>query len=90
MDGLELTRLLRARHSSAAMPIIIVTACGGPKQWKRLAALGADRFLVKPVVMDDIVALVCRVLGQRSNDASARLGRQANEGRSPVDCGVPA
>jgi serine/threonine protein kinase len=72
LDGIELTRLLRARHSSAAMPIIIVTASGGPKQWKRLAALGADRFLVKPVVMDDIVALVCRVLGKRANNAPVR------------------
>jgi serine/threonine protein kinase len=90
LDGLELTRLLRARHSSAAMPIIIVTACGGPKQWKRLAALGADRFLVKPVVMDDIVALVCRVLGRPSNGASAKPARAVKEAGSRVDCGVPA
>jgi serine/threonine protein kinase len=67
LDGLELTRLLRARNSSATMPIIILTACGGPEEWRRLAALGADRFLVKPVVMDDLVVLVRRVLGERSS-----------------------
>jgi eukaryotic-like serine/threonine-protein kinase len=67
LDGLELTRLLRARNSSATMPIIILTACGGPDEWRRLAALGADRFLVKPVVMDDLVVLVRRVLGERSS-----------------------
>jgi serine/threonine-protein kinase len=68
IDGMELTGLLRARNVSAAMPIIILTACGGSEEWKHLAALGADRFLVKPVVMEDLVALVRRVLGERRSN----------------------
>jgi serine/threonine-protein kinase len=66
MDGIELTERLRARSSSADMPIIVVTASGGSDEWRRLAALGADRFLVKPVVLDDLVALVRRVLRERA------------------------
>jgi serine/threonine-protein kinase len=66
MNGIELTALLRARSSSASMPIIILTASGGSDEWRRLAALGADRLLLKPVVMDDLVALVRRVLSERS------------------------
>jgi serine/threonine protein kinase len=67
IDGMELTKLLRARGSSATMPIIILTASGGPAEWRRLAALGADRLLVKPVVFDDVVAVVRRTLGERSS-----------------------
>ncbi len=65
MNGIELTAHLRARPQSATMPIIVVTASGGSDDWRRLAELGADRLLVKPVVMDDLVLLVRRVLGER-------------------------
>jgi serine/threonine-protein kinase len=37
MDGIELTERLRARSSSATMPIIVVTASGGSDEWRRLA-----------------------------------------------------
>jgi serine/threonine protein kinase len=74
IDGTELTGLLRARNSSAAMPIIILTASGGSEEWRRLSALGADRFLLKPVVMDDLATLVRRVLGERSHRARASAG----------------
>ncbi|MGH7436734.1 MAG: response regulator, partial [Polyangiaceae bacterium] len=65
MDGLELTARLRAYPDSATVPIIVVTASGGSDDWRRLAELGADRLLVKPVVMEDLVLLVRRVLGER-------------------------
>lgn len=66
MNGIELTATLRARPHSARMPIIVVTASGGADEWKRLAELGADRLLLKPIVMDDLVVLMRRVLGERS------------------------
>jgi serine/threonine-protein kinase len=66
LDGLELTGLLRARESSATMPIIVLTASGGPEEWKRLSAMGADRFLVKPVNLHDVVAMVRRALQERN------------------------
>jgi len=62
LDGLALTQRFREKVSSAAMPIIILTGSGGPDEWTRLAALGADRFLVKPVITADLVDLIRRVI----------------------------
>jgi DNA-binding response OmpR family regulator len=66
LDGLELTGLLRARDTATRVPIIVLTAEGGADEWRRLAALGADGFLVKPVHPADVVTLVRRALADRS------------------------
>ena len=34
--------------------ILVMTGSGGPDEWKRLSAMGADRFLVKPVNLEDV------------------------------------
>jgi CheY-like chemotaxis protein len=65
MGGMELTSRLRARANTVDMPIIVLTGSGGSEEWERLAALGADRLLLKPVVMDDLVDLMRRVLDER-------------------------
>lgn len=67
MDGLELTKRLRANEGTRTMPILVVTASGGPNEWKELSALGADGFLVKPVNMTDVVTLVRRALEERTS-----------------------
>jgi DNA-binding response OmpR family regulator len=69
LDGLELTRLIRERSASADIPIIVLTASGGADEWQEFLACGADRMLVKPVVLDDVVALVRRVLQERRSNA---------------------
>ena len=69
LDGMELTKILRTRASAAAMPIIVLTASGGPDEWRQLSALGADRLLVKPVHLEDVVALVRRALKERTSGA---------------------
>ena len=46
---------LRSRPDAKNAPIIVMTASGGPQEWKLLSSLGADRFLVKPVNLDDVV-----------------------------------
>jgi len=65
LDGMELTGLLRARHAARGVPILVITANGGAAEWKRLSAMGADGFLVKPVNMKDVVTLVRRALDER-------------------------
>ncbi len=70
LDGLELTTLLRERDPLAAIPILVLTASGGAEEWRQLAAQGADRLLVKPVVLDDVVALVRRSLNEKSRRSS--------------------
>ena len=72
LDGMQLTALLRERDPNATVPIIVLTASGGPKEWAELAAMGADRFFVKPVVVDDVVAMVRRCLRERSGSRPPR------------------
>jgi len=66
VGGMELTGRLRERDGSESVPILVLTASGGPMEWKRLAAMGADGFLVKPVNLKDVVTLVRRSLSDRS------------------------
>ena len=63
MDGAKLTLLLV--ESSARTPIIVLTAAGGPREWQRLSAIGADAFLVKPVNADDVELVIRRTLKSR-------------------------
>lgn len=69
LDGMELTALIRSRELTSRVPILVLTASGTPKDWQRLSALGADRFLVKPVVFDDVATLVRRSLRERSTSS---------------------
>jgi len=66
MNGMELTGLLRARDEAALTPIIVLTASGGPFEWKRLSQMGADGFLVKPVDLRDVITLVRRAIADRA------------------------
>ena len=65
MDGTKLTVLLRAIDSAHRTPIIVLTAAGGPSEWKRLSAIGADAFLVKPVDAEDVELVIRRTLRAR-------------------------
>jgi eukaryotic-like serine/threonine-protein kinase len=67
LDGIAVTVLLRSRPASASVPILVLTASGGPNEWKLLSSLGADRFLVKPVDLDDVVAMVRKTVKDRSS-----------------------
>jgi two-component system phosphate regulon response regulator OmpR len=61
------TALLRARPNAQQVPIIVVSASGGPKEWTLLSSLGADRFLVKPVPLDDLISAIRRATRERSS-----------------------
>jgi serine/threonine protein kinase len=65
IDGAKLTLLLRSQDASQRTPIIVLTAAGGPREWQRLSAIGADAFLVKPVNADDVELLIRRTLRSR-------------------------
>ncbi|HSO33610.1 MAG TPA: protein kinase [Labilithrix sp.] len=73
MDGAKLTLLLRSVESSARTPIIVLTAAGGPREWQRLSAIGADAFLVKPVNADDVELVIRRTLKSRHTSPPAKL-----------------
>jgi serine/threonine-protein kinase len=82
LDGMQLTGLLRARDPDAEVPIIVVSASGGPADWKRLSAMGANRFLVKPVVLEDVVTMVRHVL--REHSVSRKLPKIASPSAHPL------
>jgi serine/threonine-protein kinase len=65
IGGSEVTELLRSRRSAQSVPIVVLTGSGGPAEWRRLAALGADGFLVKPVNIKDVATILRRVLAER-------------------------
>jgi CheY-like chemotaxis protein len=65
LDGIELTGLIRQRDPLAMIPILIMTASGASREWERLAAMGADRFFVKPIVVEDVVGVVRQLLKPR-------------------------
>jgi len=68
LDGVGVTAVLRSRPEAQNVPIIVMTASGGPQDWKLLSSLGADRFLVKPVNLDDVVATLRRAVRERSSN----------------------
>lgn len=63
VDGLELTRRLRAMPALAKMPIVITTAEDEPDVKKRFHQAGASAFLGKPVDTDALAALLRRLTG---------------------------
>jgi serine/threonine-protein kinase len=65
-DGMAVTRALRERPVGGDVPIVILTAAGGPSEWKHLRELGADRFLVKPVDLDDVMVIIRHLLRRRT------------------------
>jgi serine/threonine-protein kinase len=84
IDGMQLTERLRKDLTGARVPIIVLTGYGGSREWKHLAELGADGFLVKPVNAQDLAMLVRRVLADRSRDTPL-LSVPPESPREPVD-----
>jgi DNA-binding response OmpR family regulator len=62
IDGLEVCRLLRGRASSAAIPIIMVTARTSETDRVTGLELGADDYVTKPFSLRELVARVRAVL----------------------------
>jgi CheY-like chemotaxis protein len=75
LGGEAVTQSLRASETGRTMPIIVLTGSGGPAEWRHLLSLGADRFLVKPVSLDDLVTSVRHSLRERSRASEGPPGR---------------
>jgi eukaryotic-like serine/threonine-protein kinase len=71
LDGVAVTATLRSRPEARNVPIIVMTASGGPQEWKLLSSLGADRFLVKPVNLDDVIATLRNAVRERASTPPA-------------------
>ena len=63
MDGLELTRRLRARPATATLPIVLTSASVLTFDADAAAQAGSDAFLPKPFATGQLVELLTRLLG---------------------------
>jgi DNA-binding response OmpR family regulator len=85
IDGIEVCRLLRGRPTSAAIPIIMVTARTGESDRVSGLETGADDYVTKPFSLRELVARVRAVLRRPppTSDADRNTGYQ--RGRLAID-----
>lgn len=63
MDGITLTRSLRALPQFARTPIVLLTTESAPEKKAEGKAAGATGWIVKPFQQDQLLAVVSKVLG---------------------------
>jgi DNA-binding response OmpR family regulator len=85
IDGLEVCRLLRTRGSSAAIPIIMVTARTGESDRVAGLELGADDYVTKPFSLRELVARVKAVLRRPHKIAAADVPTTYKSGSVMID-----
>lgn len=62
MDGIELTKTLKADPNWQHVPILMVTTEADEEEKKRAAAAGVDDYLVKPANAEQITSSVKKIL----------------------------
>lgn len=62
MNGVELVAALRADARTEKVPVVVVSAIGGPTDWALLGRLGANAFLGKPFDPGQLTALARAVI----------------------------
>jgi len=70
LDGLEVLRHLRRDRRTAPVPIMILTAPRQDREVLAALALGADDYLVKPFIPDDLVARIAKLLERHGRSAA--------------------
>ena len=73
MSGFEVLEALSRNETTAAIPVLVLTARGDETDARRGLALGAKRYMSKPFDLRALIAEVRR-----------HLGEQAAEGRASV------
>ncbi len=62
MDGLKLIERIRAPHRARRPRVVVVTTGRATRDRERAVALGAEACLIKPVKLDEVAALVGKLL----------------------------
>ena len=65
MDGLEATILLKGDASTAAIPVIALTALAMKGDEERIRAAGCDGYIAKPMSYKEFLATVAAKLSER-------------------------
>ncbi len=72
MDGIELTRTLRADPNWSSLPILMVTTEADPEERERALQAGANGYIVKPVTAESVTQHIKAIL----HDFFAREGKE--------------
>lgn len=62
LDGWKVTEQLKANPTTAAIPVIVITAHAFPEDVERAARVGCDSFLTKPCEPRRVLEEVCKHL----------------------------
>jgi two-component system, OmpR family, phosphate regulon response regulator PhoB len=73
LSGIELCRRLRARPTTARLPIIMLTARGEEGERVRGLATGADDYIVKPFSLPELIARIGALLRRSSPERVAAV-----------------
>ncbi len=68
MDGLEATRLLKAREETRAIPVIALTAQAMKQDTERAVRAGCDGFIAKPLSTNAFLTEIARFLGEQAGE----------------------
>jgi DNA-binding response OmpR family regulator len=74
VSGLELLRQIREKSVFDAMPIIILSALADPDTIRKGLALGADRYLTKPYLANNLIRVIFDLLKQGRSTTSHAAG----------------
>jgi two-component system cell cycle response regulator DivK len=74
MDGLMLTRLLKADPRFADVPILALTANAMKDDEARARAAGCDGYVAKPMDVDRLLATISRLLHGSAGAANGEMG----------------
>ena len=69
IDGLEAARTLKDDPDTGHIPIVALTALAMPGDKEDILAAGCDDYLAKPVIMDQVVAMVAKWLRRERGQA---------------------
>ncbi|MBD0264887.1 MAG: response regulator [Tolypothrix sp. Co-bin9] len=70
LSGIDVVRYLKKEPLTSEIPVIAVTALASPEERERILMAGFDDYISKPYMIEDLEALICRVLGKKLNPQS--------------------
>ena len=73
LDGYELCRAVKADEATADIPVVICSSLGEAGDLERGFDAGADDYLVKPVVPEELITRVHALLATRMVSARERV-----------------